>query len=528
MLGDLPAELVAFILESLEKRDLKALRLSYKAWRPLIMPLLFNRAFIAPREKDLEVLRLMSAHEEIRLCVKELVLDTSYFKNMYDETSLAHHLVDEGIRLVSMGKLTDPEHPFVKHWEEFMSVPPNFRPGKGILMEPGSYNGEFRTSQRRWLRWLPYSKKMGIEELTSASWAKWEAMARYQLDALESAAFYDFVGRTISWFENADKVTLDNSIWQKQLSERYDHTYDGSGHNYPSGSPLARSWDPLMFRPVQCTADEGWRHQLLVGFGRVLRQAQLRIKRIDCSSDNYNLLPLECTFNILNYGSEQESGSLEELTLSIYTFEPHGPAAFERGMYPQCETGFRGLACFQPPGCQSMRQLSLDFPTTKRLFTTDSPITTDELWNFHAIFDPRHVWPKLTDLCIRGVQVHAQHLIDFLRNNCPKLRHLELGEIHLRSGSWSYVISMLHELKLKSFQLDRPRYFPIYWKDGTTGNVPKQLLSDETKLDILDAIQDYVVTGNERRCLWTNAPMWTCCDKFRSPLLPAWCRAGVT
>lgn len=77
----LPQELLLAILECLEKKDLKQVRLVSKLWCPVATELLFDRIYFSAHEKDLDVFNKIGGHPLLRKAVRELVYDTTTFRD---------------------------------------------------------------------------------------------------------------------------------------------------------------------------------------------------------------------------------------------------------------------------------------------------------------------------------------------------------------------------------------------------------------------------------------------------------------
>ena len=80
----LPVELRVYILNYVEKCDLKSVRLVSKEWYLLATTHLFDTVSISPRPKDIEVFERITRHPVLSSAVKDLVYDASQFP-LYDD-----------------------------------------------------------------------------------------------------------------------------------------------------------------------------------------------------------------------------------------------------------------------------------------------------------------------------------------------------------------------------------------------------------------------------------------------------------
>ena len=108
----LPPEILRLIANLLLKSDLKCLRVVSKSWHALVTDLLFDRVFVSPRARDLEVLKSISAHATIRTKVKELIYDTSHFSHMSGEDyfARAHMIIEDSEWSKSHSQLIYPRN----------------------------------------------------------------------------------------------------------------------------------------------------------------------------------------------------------------------------------------------------------------------------------------------------------------------------------------------------------------------------------------------------------------------------------
>ena len=77
----LPTEIRFAILQYVEKKDLKQVRLASKEWSSLAMTPLFDTINISPHEEDVRVFKAITSHPVISKGVKRLVYDTATFRS---------------------------------------------------------------------------------------------------------------------------------------------------------------------------------------------------------------------------------------------------------------------------------------------------------------------------------------------------------------------------------------------------------------------------------------------------------------
>jgi hypothetical protein len=76
----LPGELKLLILEHLEFRELKEMRLVSWAWSSLVTPILFGHVYISPRETDIQIFNNITNHPVLSTFVVEVTYDATRFE----------------------------------------------------------------------------------------------------------------------------------------------------------------------------------------------------------------------------------------------------------------------------------------------------------------------------------------------------------------------------------------------------------------------------------------------------------------
>ena len=73
----LPPELKGLVARCLRKSELKKLRLVSRQWHVMATPLLFDRVYVSPREKDLQTFSNITKHPVLSRSIKAMICDIS-------------------------------------------------------------------------------------------------------------------------------------------------------------------------------------------------------------------------------------------------------------------------------------------------------------------------------------------------------------------------------------------------------------------------------------------------------------------
>ena len=214
----LPVELRVYILNYVEKCDLKSVRLVSKEWYLLATTHLFDNVSISPRPKDIEVFERITRHPVLSSAVKDLVYDASQFP-LYDDI--------EDYR----GKLYYP----------ILRI--SMRGGDPILkisdIEIKRYARGQLAKVRGGLSYSEFCQMHENDEFVVEGFEKHSAHAKYEQHSFQSGVFYSDICSGLYRLHNLHSVKLSDSPWDHDI----DQTPDES-------SPLMRSWNPYYLHPT--------------------------------------------------------------------------------------------------------------------------------------------------------------------------------------------------------------------------------------------------------------------------------------
>ena len=91
----LPNEVLSLVLSHLFKSDLKKVRLVCRLWSEMAIPTLYERVYVSPHSKDLEVFNSIASNKHLSEVVKEVVYDASYFNPNLSKSVYLERLVDQ-------------------------------------------------------------------------------------------------------------------------------------------------------------------------------------------------------------------------------------------------------------------------------------------------------------------------------------------------------------------------------------------------------------------------------------------------
>lgn len=109
----LPLEVKHIILEDFNKSELKLVRLVSKDWCLAAVPLLFDRIYISPRERDVDVFIEIVDHPVLCQGPKSLIWDASYCLRRKNQKHYLRRLLHEA-RYIHPHRFDDPSTQYEK------------------------------------------------------------------------------------------------------------------------------------------------------------------------------------------------------------------------------------------------------------------------------------------------------------------------------------------------------------------------------------------------------------------------------
>ncbi|KAL9003728.1 MAG: hypothetical protein Q9188_003415 [Gyalolechia gomerana] len=426
----LPPEIVNLFARYLGKTDLKSLRLVSGTWHRVVTPQLFDRIYVSPRTKDLDVFKEITSHPVLAASVKELLYDvstfchvsqTDYFAMMCKEIAdqpMDHHL---GYRERTI----------------YRRMPPRFRQLINKI-ERGELVSHLRQEH--------------VEDSTViVGYDEWLRLWHEEIHCFFSGTFFRVLCAGLSNLSNLHSVRMDDDVWGRAIHRhRYPRGIRSPLLSPIEGSPLARQWKP--FHPVPQQPERGeliTRSTHLQTIVLALFESQRKIMKfyfetrmveeglpptIFMDHQPYRLSPIQGK-DALKSALKSVLSQLETLELTIRPWDLHGTIRPSTHAALGCLPDV--LLCM--PG---LKRLRLD------LTTGDSVCFT-----YGDVFPSAGGWPYLTQLHLTGLAITGLDLYYLLDVQIGPLERLWLCHIDLLEGTWEGAIELL-KWKAPSYLLD--------------------------------------------------------------------------
>ena len=451
----LPTELRVYILSCLEKCDLKRVRLVSKEWCSLATTPLFDRAYISPRRKDIEVFEGITRHPVLSSAVRELVYDASQFVPCLDVGHYHKQLYDSmlGVSLRGGNPLSKISNAEIKRY--------------------------VREQRAKALTCFDFCQRHKKDKFVIEGYGKYNAQVKYEQHSFQSGMFSSDLHSGLYRLENLRSVKLSDSIWNHELDQTPDE-----------GSPLIRSWGPYYLHPtLRCQFLDADSSQMTDHFCTLTRAISTTGKNITNFEVPYSIgtgIPFEAlrrplaTFDLLRQTLNAYSG-LKSLELMVTTFVNN----------------------------ETVHDVSL--PVLTRLLEEASSLQRLDLslckfnwgdfvtpyYSFEQVFPYATNWPNLTEIHISGLAINGLDLIQLIQWR-TRVRSLFLAGIDLLKGTWEGVIEGLRFVGLIEFGLQSELTHcggAIFKPVGPGARYPS------TEPKILEAIEQYVIYGGRHPCL---------------------------
>ena len=220
----LPSELAQAVLEFLEKRDLKCLRLASKDWNTLVIPLLFDPVYISLRKKDLEVFSKIAQAAHLAPNVDTIMFDTSQCCELRNHLDFMQFIVGQARDTRRWLGQNRKKHPIAKMEQCYMTA------GRDV------YKLE---------KILEY---LQVKSYVESAFEAWQIIAKEERHTMDTDMFGSTLVRDLPLLRNLKHAVCD----ENDVVSSYGQILccDGSQNNGAlSGSAFARSWDPFYMRP---------------------------------------------------------------------------------------------------------------------------------------------------------------------------------------------------------------------------------------------------------------------------------------
>ncbi|MCJ1486456.1 hypothetical protein MMC06_006633 [Schaereria dolodes] len=429
----LPNETLLSIFRTLTKADLKALRLVCKKWSPLGNGLLFDRVFISPHSRDLDVFTNITGHHSLNLGVKSVLYDLSrfdtrltkddYFSQLQTQTrDLISHVVRDFLLAKSCPQMAE----FVRFVRR-LDLPENEQ-----VRTVGDFN-DYETINEGF-RWYTISAKQQEKVFAKDEIAVQLLLGLKHLPMLQHVGFYEGLeGPKLQGLYDLDGF---NSMSTQPISSRL------------QGPPLARSLHPLFLQPC------------FDGERDVCDDVNLVVRSLSLTQKTINSLRFP-TMNSLQPENFNSQISMTEALLN------HTINALRHVQELDITVFSKTMEMTKPDTLPRIFQSITDL----RRLTFVGPFNSGEDTDMRTVFGSSPLpWKKLSHLKLGCITETKNGLLTFLQAQ-PALRHLSLLAFSLSEGTLAGLFDgMRNTLHLESLNISRggddPSGLDFYTVDG--------------------------------------------------------------
>ena len=490
----LPLELKRIVADFLRKSDLKNLRLVSRKWHAMTTPLLFDRVYVSPRNKDIQVFSHITKHPLLSRSIKQMVCDVStvseashesYFQRLCDQRRAMTKSINENDRFNS-------PHP---RFNEFI-------------------NAIIRAKRFRRKLLSNYAN----DEYVMEGWQLWQDLAKQEREALEhgtDGTYFSDLCSGLHQLSNLQSVIINDVMWLK-VGMYICKGFDTSGFQYIasptlSGSPLARSWVPWHLRPRRSN-DAGFEHLSLTI--QALSRTKRRVKHFHCRSwVDEGLSPWDfARYNMTDTLAQPMSIALRQLQTLGLQLSPRRHHDIDHGnigalvYLPQLLEQLADLRCF------NLRLTSAEHIDRLRSSTLAS--FSEFCYSYSQVFPQHGTWERLERLQLSGLAIDGFDMLFLLLHQMPRLKRLRLQRIDLLTGRWSGVVEALRFRAVRS-PWERLRLAGSFRHDGGMW-WPCNPGSKKKEAFMLDICIAYVKEGGRHPCLPPGVDEKSFQDLFRS------------
>ena len=419
----LPLELKGLVTKCLQKADLKTLRFVSAEWHAMATPLLFERVYISPWVKDIQIFSNVTKHPVLRRFVKEMVCDMSTVSQLSHEDYFA----DLCVELEELAFGLSEGHPFNSTHHRLNEL----------------INARIRSEYR----WDPLLLQYANDDFVVQGFRIWQKLAAEERQSLQGecrGTFFLELCSGLQRLSNLQCVTMEDHMWDQvgvAISDKFSFLYP---HHIPgtilSGSPLARSWNPWHLRPKRSDY-QGPKYVSYVM--HALSTTDHKIKRFEClSSSRIGRSAIDfANYDLTDKFPHQMQISLCQLKNLCLQITPRSFIATKNeegeglGFLPQLLEQLTGLESLY------LKLIAISNPRKER----QSPWTllNDSCYTYNQIFPRLGKWQHLQSLHLAGLAIDGIDLTILLLYQMPQLQDLSLYRVELLEGKWDGVIDAL-------------------------------------------------------------------------------------
>ena len=488
----IPNELILQILESLEKYDLKSARLVSKDWSELTAPLLFDEIYVSIHPEFLEIFRSFSQHPVLSKRVKKLTYDVAEFAETCSQEHFTRSLWYQTRRILVDG----PDQ--VSHDVNTSDLELD------TWIDLISKAGQCLMGRQLWKDCVNY-------EFVSRAYQKYQNYASSRQARHYNAGFIETLIGGLEKLKNLSCVVLDRP------ESPHQGVLDGSKELFerrPVENSLARKWNVFRtwpgytkWMPENYRPDLVRTHDNVEGHYSTLLSALIRSQRKISSFQVGRNVP-----RILAYRPDGRS-SLERLSphgLEILAFSELKILKISLDCAPKdrLPEAFRLLLS----SMNHLEILSLDLPDDEVTYVENDPSAC----TYCHVFPVEGQWNQLKSLSLSNYVSNAADFLTLLTHQMPDLKILELGFVHLLTGSWPGMIECMRQsMHLTSFHLLEELAGLI----GGPVSIYDFSYSREFS-DPCEQIEEYVTHGGRHPCLFPDEPDTAARNFVTEDLLP--------
>ena len=416
----LPPELKGLVAKCLQKSELKKLRLVSQQWQEMATPLLFDRVYVSPREKDMQIFSNITKHPVLSRSIKAMVCDISEIPELsYEEY---FHLLCYEKRAMTFD--LSKKYPF-----------------------KGPYPSLNRFVNAVICGTLSPSKmfsRFGNYKFIREGFQIWRQLAAEEFQYLENSEhgklFHELCSGLLR-LPNLQSVNIGDDLWDRCRKHWIYVFYLRERHQIPratlSGSPLVRGWSPWHLPPWS-SVDTGSERLSLMA--RALSKTEKCIKTFLC-------YPIIATgLSPRHFAScDMARGIPRHMANALWQLETLKLQITPR-KDDDMDHGNDKVLGYLPHLLEKMlvlKRLHLILVNLERSLLEPRTVLDDSCYSYSQVFTDRGRWQHLEHLYLDGLAIDAMDIIFLLFNQTPGLKGLWLERVDLLGGTWAGVVEAL-------------------------------------------------------------------------------------
>ena len=477
----LPYELLSDIVTRLDKKTLKATRLTCKDWKRYATPLLFDRIWVSPRTKDMSIFTSIAETPDLAVHIREVRYDQTKFNHIEDLHEFMSHLLLHNSLMIYGLKPRAQSHPGFSLAQCASAV---YEPPRQPLEE---------TIDRFHLRHF-------MEE----AYKIWCCMAKDEATVLNSFSFFERLTEGFELLPNLTSLVFDESMWWNTMDEFGYVSREQSLKCDLSGSPLARNWHPFHLRPIVYDAystNDGQGCKIIM---QALASARRTLGRLEGGGCDFTGTKFQSSWLQASFVKSSLSISIQVLLSQLRYLSLKVQMQEDDHLEAPSTLGYLPLVLQRAHLLSKLRLIF--YPHEPRGVRRRPANLVPSRIHFDKVFGRPCQYPHLRDLALVGMEMDALTLEGFLSGCCKQIKSVSLREMTLLNGCWEGVIEGLRWIQaLLKVNLNRC-YLGcggrLSHRNGQIFSVKSYLSSEQHKGGVeADDINDYILYGGRHPCL---------------------------